>query len=331
MTGTSMWESWFWLPDDRCLCSRRTRWCACRQDHHCLEGPREARRAVTDALPFLAAARQVIVAGRVVENHEGLAREGCAEVVRFLMRHGVKAEETLLPLGKAPPAEAIADHRSRAWFGPRGIGRLWAQPASRMGVWRGDPLAHPRRLPEQAVFKLGDPRPHDQGPRISVGRSDVRNAHSIHVNGDLRREGFISLARRPHTAARTRRSRCGRPVCLGSSSSMTSSTSSRSRSACPHLDFGTIGRRRFFCEEELRLNSRLAPDTYLDLVPLRRDRSVGFRLGGARGRVIDWLVKMRRLPQEDMLDRRVETGQLSRDDIAPITVQADRLLRLSYA
>jgi len=87
----------------------------------------------------------------------------------------------------------------------------------------------------------------------------------------------------------------------------------------PHLDFGTIGRRRFFCEEELRLNSRLAPDTYLDLVPLRRDRSVGFRLGGARGRVIDWLVKMRRLPQEDMLDRRVETGQLSRDDIAPIT------------
>jgi len=69
---------------------------------------REARRAVTDALPFLAAARQVIVAA-VVENHEGLAREGCAEVVRFLMRHGVKAEETLLPLGKAPPAEAIAD------------------------------------------------------------------------------------------------------------------------------------------------------------------------------------------------------------------------------
>ncbi|MCG6113156.1 MAG: universal stress protein [Paracoccus sp.] len=69
---------------------------------------REARRAVVDALPFLTAARQVIVT-TVVENHEGLAREGCAEVVRFLMRHGVKAEETLLPLGKAPPAEAIAD------------------------------------------------------------------------------------------------------------------------------------------------------------------------------------------------------------------------------
>lgn len=69
---------------------------------------REARRAVTDALPFLTAARQVIVA-TVVENHEGLAREGCAEAVRFLMRHGVKAEETLLPPGKAPPAEEIAD------------------------------------------------------------------------------------------------------------------------------------------------------------------------------------------------------------------------------
>jgi uncharacterized protein len=69
----------------------------------------------------------------------------------------------------------------------------------------------------------------------------------------------------------------------------------------------------------LRLNRRLAPDTYLDLVPLRRDRSGDFRLGGARGRIVDWLIKMRRLPQADMLDRRIETGPLSRADIAPIT------------
>lgn len=69
---------------------------------------REARRAVADALPFLTAARQVIVA-TVVENGEDRARQGCTETLRYLMRHGVKAEETLLTSGIAPAAEAISD------------------------------------------------------------------------------------------------------------------------------------------------------------------------------------------------------------------------------
>ncbi|HZL93715.1 MAG TPA: hypothetical protein VFB99_08725, partial [Vicinamibacterales bacterium] len=36
----------------------------------------------------------------------------------------------------------------------------------------------------------------------------------------------------------------------------------------PFLDFSTLRRRRHFCEEELRLNRRLAPDLYLDVVPI---------------------------------------------------------------
>ena len=32
------------------------------------------------------------------------------------------------------------------------------------------------------------------------------------------------------------------------------------------LNFSTLDRRRFFCEEELRLNQRLAPDFYLNLL-----------------------------------------------------------------
>src|SRR5574341_696619 len=35
------------------------------------------------------------------------------------------------------------------------------------------------------------------------------------------------------------------------------------------LDFSTLGLRRHFCEEELRLNRRLAPELYLDLVEIR--------------------------------------------------------------
>lgn len=36
------------------------------------------------------------------------------------------------------------------------------------------------------------------------------------------------------------------------------------------LDFGTLERRRFFCEEEVRLNRRLASSVYLGVRPLRR-------------------------------------------------------------
>lgn len=80
------------------------------------------------------------------------------------------------------------------------------------------------------------------------------------------------------------------------------------------LDFSTIEKRRFFCAEEVRLNRRLAADTYLGTVALYRRGDGGFSIGG-RGRVVDWLVEMRRLPAADMLDERIGRGQAGRDDI----------------
>ncbi|WP_159592347.1 hypothetical protein [Chelativorans xinjiangense] len=85
----------------------------------------------------------------------------------------------------------------------------------------------------------------------------------------------------------------------------------------PFLDFSTVAKRRFFCEEEVRLNSRLAPETYLRVVPLCRLPSGAFSLGD-RGRIVDWLVEMRRLPQADMLDERIAKGQAGRDDIGRV-------------
>ncbi|KXF75654.1 universal stress protein UspA [Paramesorhizobium deserti] len=55
---------------------------------------REARRAVVDAMPFLAGASEVLVA-TVVENDWQLAREGAEDVVRFLTKHGVKARSNV--------------------------------------------------------------------------------------------------------------------------------------------------------------------------------------------------------------------------------------------
>jgi uncharacterized protein len=89
----------------------------------------------------------------------------------------------------------------------------------------------------------------------------------------------------------------------------------------PHLDFGTIERRRHFCEEEVRLNRRLAEPTYLGVVPLCQGANASYRLGGA-GRTVDWLVEMRRLPREEMLDERI-----ARQRVAPAEVErlGDRL------
>ncbi|WP_156388985.1 hypothetical protein [Mesorhizobium sp. Root695] len=84
------------------------------------------------------------------------------------------------------------------------------------------------------------------------------------------------------------------------------------------LDFSTIGKRHFYCGEELRLNARLAAETYRRIFPLRRDASGCFSLDGS-GRVVDWLVEMKRLPPGDMLDKRIACGRLTEaeiDDVA---------------
>jgi len=80
------------------------------------------------------------------------------------------------------------------------------------------------------------------------------------------------------------------------------------------LDFSTLEARRVDCEEELRLNRRLARDVYIDVVPLALTRDGGLAVGGD-GKIVDWLVKMRRLPPQRMLDRAIRDGSVARDDV----------------
>jgi aminoglycoside phosphotransferase family enzyme/predicted kinase len=65
------------------------------------------------------------------------------------------------------------------------------------------------------------------------------------------------------------------------------------------LDYTTIEKRKHFCEEEVRLNSRMCGDTYLGVVPVV-ETADGFQLGGD-GAAVDYAVKMRRLPEERMM------------------------------
>jgi aminoglycoside phosphotransferase family enzyme len=79
------------------------------------------------------------------------------------------------------------------------------------------------------------------------------------------------------------------------------------------LDFSTIDARRFYCEEEVRLNARLAAEVYLGIVELTLNSLGHLQLDGA-GAVIDWLIRMRRLPTRHMLDYAIKNGRASQED-----------------
>lgn len=79
------------------------------------------------------------------------------------------------------------------------------------------------------------------------------------------------------------------------------------------LDFTTLEKRRYFCQEEVRLNRRFSPDVYLEVVPISVAGDA-FRLGDD-SEVIEYAVKMRRINEDHMLYRLLETGRVTRDDM----------------
>jgi aminoglycoside phosphotransferase family enzyme len=90
----------------------------------------------------------------------------------------------------------------------------------------------------------------------------------------------------------------------------------------PYLDFSTLEKRESACRAEARLNRRLAPDVYLNAIPVVA-RGNRLSIGGA-GTVVDWLVAMRRLDEREMLDHLIAAGRVDQtrlDDL--VTVLAD--------
>lgn len=80
------------------------------------------------------------------------------------------------------------------------------------------------------------------------------------------------------------------------------------------LDFSTLEARHADCLEEVRLNRRLARDVYLDVVALKQAPEGQLRLGG-EGKAVEWLVRMRRLPRELMLDRAISEERATAEDV----------------
>ncbi|MBI3245468.1 MAG: AAA family ATPase [Deltaproteobacteria bacterium] len=84
------------------------------------------------------------------------------------------------------------------------------------------------------------------------------------------------------------------------------------------LDYSTLELRRHYCREEVRLNRRLAPSTYLGVVPVLRignDYRIREAVNMPEATVADYLVRMRRLPPERTLEALLAAGRVEKENI----------------
>jgi len=87
------------------------------------------------------------------------------------------------------------------------------------------------------------------------------------------------------------------------------------------LDFSTLELRRYFCEEELRVNRRTAPDLYLSTVPIGAVAD-GIRIGAEPA--IEYAVKMRQFPHETRLDRCLQAGKFDGPEARELAAEVAR-------
>ncbi len=86
------------------------------------------------------------------------------------------------------------------------------------------------------------------------------------------------------------------------------------------LNFSTLERRKQFCEEELRLNSRLASELYLDVLPITGSPEQP-RIGG-EGEPFEYAIRMRQFDQDQLFDKRQERGDLTPELLSSVARQA---------
>jgi aminoglycoside phosphotransferase family enzyme len=79
------------------------------------------------------------------------------------------------------------------------------------------------------------------------------------------------------------------------------------------LNFSTLKKRHFYCEKELQINSRLAPQLYLSVVTINGSKKKPCING--EGTIIEYAVKMRQFPQQMQLDRILDEGLLTKNHI----------------
>ncbi len=80
----------------------------------------------------------------------------------------------------------------------------------------------------------------------------------------------------------------------------------------PYLDFGTVALRQTYCEREVGLNRRTAPELYRGVSAVTREADGTLALDGD-GPVADWVVVMNRFDTDTLFDRLARRGELDDD------------------
>jgi aminoglycoside phosphotransferase family enzyme/predicted kinase len=83
-----------------------------------------------------------------------------------------------------------------------------------------------------------------------------------------------------------------------------------------YLDYTTLDNRRYFSYQELELNRRLSPEIYLEVIPIKWNQG-RIQLNG-EGEVIDYVLKMKQLPQDKMLDNLLMKGNVDDEMIKQV-------------
>jgi aminoglycoside phosphotransferase family enzyme len=90
------------------------------------------------------------------------------------------------------------------------------------------------------------------------------------------------------------------------------------------LNYSNLAERLHYCREEVRLNKRLSPRVYLGVFAILK-RADSFVLGpevhADHPEAVEYAVKMRRLPENRMLDALLAAGQVDRDTIRAIAAR----------
>jgi aminoglycoside phosphotransferase family enzyme len=82
------------------------------------------------------------------------------------------------------------------------------------------------------------------------------------------------------------------------------------------LDYTTLEKRLYYCQREVELNTRLCAHTYLGVVPITK--RYGRYIVRGKGEATEYAVKMRRLPQEAMMDALLAKNKVTPEMVAKV-------------
>lgn len=89
------------------------------------------------------------------------------------------------------------------------------------------------------------------------------------------------------------------------------------------LDFTTLDKRRYYCEQEVKLNRRLSEGLYIGVLRITYD-GVSHKLGNREGETVDYAVKMKRIPDDALMKSIFYRGDLQEDHLKTIATTLAR-------